>query len=905
MITLSWHAFEINNVLTSLNSSTEGLTEEEAHKRLSQYGPNRLRPSKKRSSWSIFLSQFKNLLVYVLLVSAIITLITGHLVDAGVILGVIILNAVIGFIQEGKAENALDSIREMLTSQANIQRSGKRIMISSENLVPGDIVFLQSGDKVPADLRLINVKNLRIDESSLTGESLNAEKSMLPCNEKAAIGDRNCMAYSGTLLTYGQGRGIVVATGDSTEIGKINALLVLAPPMTTRLLLKMSEFTKTLTVVIGILSVTTLVFGVLIRGYSISDMFLAAVSLAVAAIPEGLPAILTITLAIGVQRMAKRNVIIRRLPSVETLGAVTVICSDKTGTLTKNEMTAKTVSTSMNDFEISGVGYETHGTFMTDGSEFSCYLLNKEKFSCDKYPDLIELARGSVLCNDASLIEVDDKKSVQGDPTEGALIVLGIKAGLDYKSEQSKFPRLDIIPFESEHRFMATLHGRQDSKRIIYLKGAPEQVLELCSYQRNSGNNIAINKNYWKNLINRIAGKGQRTLAIAVKEVTEAHSQLKFEDVQEGMCILGLVGIIDPPSGEATSAIQKCQTAGIRVKMITGDHVLTARAVGFEMGIGDGTTALSGHDLNNLKDDEIQRLVKEVDVYARVSPEHKMRLVKAIQANGDVVAMTGDGVNDAPALKQADIGIAMGRKGTEVAKEAAEMVLTDDNFASIEHAVEEGRTVYDNIKKAIMFILPTNAAEAGIIIVAIALGRMLPITPVQILWVNMITAVTLALSIAFEPPEEGVMKRVPRDPKESILSPFLIWRIGFVSLILIIGTCGLFFLQRDSGVSIEISRTVAVNTLVAFEAFYLLNTRYIQDSAFTKEGIFGNGYVVAAIGLIILMQALFTYFPPMQSLFGTANLNFMKWFQIIVVASSVFFIVELEKYVLRKHFKFF
>ena len=896
-----WHAIDLDAVYRELSSQADGLTQAEAERRLDEYGPNRLRPTKKRSPWVLFTNQFKNILIYVLLIAAGITVLIGHWVDAAVITAVVILNALIGFIQEGKAEKAIDAIRNMLSPQATVSRDGTRTTLPAEQLVPGDVVFIQSGDKVPADVRLLTSKNLRVDEASLTGESVPVEKTIAPAKAESALGDRTCMAFTGTLVTYGQATAIVVATGDHTELGKIGALIALAPPTTTRLLLKMADFSRKLTFAIGILAGFTLAFGVFIRNYGLSDMFLAAVGLAVAAIPEGLPAILTITLAIGVQRMAGRNAIIRRLASVETLGSVTVICSDKTGTLTRNEMTVKTAVTARDAYDVSGAGYAPHGTFTKSGKEFSCYIVSGTDIDCSAYPDLAELSRAALLCNDAALLKTNGQWKVQGDPTEGALIVLGYKAGLDPKAELTQWPRIDIIPFESEHRFMATLHRGQNEMGRIYVKGAPERILQMCPYQVVADHTEPLNLEYWEGQIQQIASRGQRPLAVAYRKTDNSVSHLKFEDVQNDMVLLGFLGIIDPPRGDAISAIEKCRSAGIRVKMITGDHVLTARAIGAEMGIGDGTLALTGHEIDTLNDAQLQRLVQEVDVFARVSPEHKLRLVQALQQNGEVVAMTGDGVNDAPALKRADIGVAMGGKGTEAAKEASEMVLADDNFASIEHAVEEGRTVYDNIKKALMFILPTNGGEAGIIVAAILFGRMLPITPVQILWINMITAITLALSLAFEPPEAGVMMRPPRDPKEPILTPFLAWRIGFVALILIIGTFWLFSWERLNGASIEYARTVAVNTLVGFEIFYLFNTRYLSQTTLTRVGVFGNAYALAAVGIVIVFQMALTYVTPMQKLFGTDAIRFASWMRIAAVSSSVLFLVELEKFVFRKY----
>ena len=888
---ISWHAMEIDGVFNLVESQPQGLTQHEAQRRLAAYGPNRLRPPKRRSPWVLFLAQFKNILIYVLVGAALATTLLGHWADAGVIFGVVFLNALIGFIQEGKAERALDAIRNLLAPQATVLRDGQRISIPADQLVLGDAVFLQSGDKVPADLRLFKVKNLRIDEASLTGESVPVDKSIASVQEAVTIGDRTCMAFSGTMVTYGQATGVVIATGDRTELGRISSLLASAQTLTTRLLVKMAEFGRWLTFAIIGLAAATFAFGILARNYAIGEMFLAAVGLAVAAIPEGLPAIMSITLAIGVQRMARCRAIIRRLPSVETLGSVTVICSDKTGTLTHNEMTVKAAATAANLFDVSGAGYEPRGSFYLEGTDISHA----------QHPDLMELMRATMLCNDASLRKINGQWQVQGDPTEGALIVLGMKAGLDPIVEQAHLSRTDVIPFEPEHRFMATLHHGQDGYGFIYLKGAPERVLEMCSYERSSGENRSLDTAYWQTRIEHIASRGQRPLAVAFKEADQGQAQLRLEDVQGGLTLLGLLGIIDPPRGDAISAIRQCQSAGIRVKMITGDHALTARAIGALMGIGDGTNAVTGMNLANMDYEQLRNVVRDVDVFARVSPEHKLRLVQALQANGEVVAMTGDGVNDAPALKRADIGVAMGIKGTEAAKEAAEMVLTDDNFASIVHAVEEGRTVYDNIKKAITFILPTNAAEAGVIIAAIILGRVLPITPVQILWVNMITAVTLALSLAFEPPEAGVMRRPPRDPQEPILSLLLLWRIVFASSILVAGTFGLFLVERLNGTSIEAARSVAVNTLVMFEAFYLINTRYLREPVLDREGIFGNSYAIGAIVLVIAFQILFTYTAPMQRIFGTAAISPAAWGRIIVVSASVLFLVELEKYLLRKY----
>jgi len=888
-----WHSYGTEMVFQKVSSSVNGLSQQEAEHNLQKYGTNRLRPAKKKGPLARFLAQFHNVLIYVLLASGGVTALLGHWVDSGVILGVVILNAIIGFIQEGKAEKALDAIRSMLSQQAMVKRDGKFIVLAADQLVPGDVVTLQSGDKVPADLRLFKSRELRIDEAMLTGESVPVEKFTQPVAEQATIGDRKCLAYSGALVTYGQGQGVVIATGDRTEIGRISSLLRHVQTLTTPLLRQMDTFAKWLTLAIGVIAAATFTYGVLLQNYTASDMFLAAVGLAVAGIPEGLPAIMTITLAIGVQRMAKKRAIIRRLPAVETLGSVTVICSDKTGTLTRNEMTVQTVATGAGICEVSGAGYDPHGAFNLDGTDVTT----------EGFPLLREIAQASLLCNDATLSEVDNQWVIQGDPTEGALVTLAQKAGLNHDYCQSQYPRTDVIPFESQHRFMATLHHDHAGHGFIYLKGAPERVLEMCHMQRIRGEDIPLDKTYWETCMHTMASRGQRLLAIAFKSATTKLQSLAFNDVESGLTLLGVVGIIDPPRGEATAAVRTCQSAGIRVKMITGDHSITALAIGTQMGIGDGVTVIKGSELETYNEAQLKEAVLRCDIFARVSPEQKLQLVTTLQAAGEIVSMTGDGVNDAPALKRADVGVAMGLKGTEVAKESAEMVLADDNFASIAHAVEEGRTVYDNLKKSILFVLPTNGGEALIIIAAIAMGRSLPITPVQILWINMITAVTLALTLAFEPAERNVMQRPPRNPKEPILTGFLIWRIFFVSLIIVIGTFGLFLWERDHGASIELARTVAVNTLVMFEIFYLFSARYLLAPALTYEGLTGNRYALYAIGLLIVIQLGFTYLHPMQILFATTAVSIDAWLRIISVASSVLVLVEIEKWVLRKYIK--
>jgi len=891
------HAAETAAVLDELKVSVaDGLSEAAAAEGLRRYGRNVLPAQPGRGPLKRFLAQFDDVLIYVLVGAGAITAWLGHWIDSGVIFGVVVINAIIGHIQEGKAEQALDAIRAMLSLAAQVVRDGRRRELPAEDLVPGDIVHLTSGDKVPADLRLIEVRNLLVEEAALTGESVPVEKQTAPVTAQAVLADRSCMAYSGTLVARGQAVGVVVATGGATEIGRISAMLSGVTRLTTPLLRQMAAFGRWLTWVILATAAAVFGFGILLRGYSSGEMFLAAVGLAVAAIPEGLPAIMTITLAIGVQRMARRNAIVRRLPSVETLGSVTVICSDKTGTLTRNEMTVQRIACGWGVIAVSGVGYAPHGGFerLVEGST--------TELDPAAHPPLIELARASLLCNDASVNQDGESWRLRGDPTEGALVTLALKAGLDPRFEQEARPRVDVIPFESEHRFMATLHHDHEGRRLIYLKGAPERVLALCTQQLGpDGQEVAIDPQGWQAAMEETAGGGMRLLAVARRDGPDRRLELEFGDVERGdFTLLGVLGLSDPPREDAVDAVARCRSAGIAVKMITGDHVATARAIGLQMGFRADLKAITGAEIERLDDAALASIVLDTDVFARASPEHKLRLVTALQARGEVVAMTGDGVNDAPALKRADVGVAMGCKGTEAAKEAAEMVLVDDNFASVAAAVEEGRTVYDNLKKAIAFILPTNVGQAGIVLVAVVFGMTLPITPAQILWVNMITAVTLALALAFETPERGIMRRPPRKPAEPLLSRFVVWRVLFVGALLVLGGVGFFLWELQRGETLAAARTAAVNAVLIGEVFYLFNVRSFADPVLTREGFLGNPYVLGAIALLLLAQAGFTYLPAMQALFGTAALDPVAWLRIVAFGIIVLLVVEAEKAVVKR-----
>jgi magnesium-transporting ATPase (P-type) len=688
----------------------------------------------------------------------------------------------------------------------------------------------------------------------------------------------------------GQGTGVVVATGDATEIGRISTMIAGVETLATPLLAQMAVFGRWLTGAILVLAAFAFAVGVWLRGLPMAEMFMAAVGIAVAAIPEGLPAVMTITLAIGVTRMARRNAIIRRLPAVETLGSVSVICSDKTGTLTRNELTVRRVATAETDYEVEGTGYQPEGGFVRDGEPVPDPAAD---------PALAEIAHAALLCNDAGLTEQDGVWHLEGAPTDGALLTLALKAGLDQAETRRDWQRLDVIPFESEHKFMATLHRVPGGGGRIYVKGAPERIVEMATAERRTGGDAPIDAGAWTARIAEMAGQGQRVLAVACMDVPADRRHLDFGDVSHGSTLLGLLGLIDPPRQEAIEAVRACSNAGIRVKMITGDHALTASAIGAAIGLRGGR-ALTGRDLDLLDDEELRSVAYDTDIFARTTPEHKLRLVKALQAEGATIAMTGDGVNDAPALKRADVGIAMGNKGTEAAREAAAMVLADDNFVSIAAAVAEGRTVYDNLRKTILFLLPTNAAQAMIILLAILAGTTLPITPVQILWVNMISAVTLGLALAFEPPEPDIMRRPPRRSGEGILTGYMAWRIVSVMVLLTIPSFGLFLWLESTGASVAEARTIAVNTLVVGEIFYLWNARAIMNPVMSFKGIFGSRPVLISMALCLLLQLAFTYLPIMHHLFGTAAIDLIDWAILAGIGAAVFVIIELEKAVARR-----
>ncbi len=885
-----WHARDAEAALSAFGTPHGGFTAEEAERRLAQYGPNRLPETRQHSALLRFLLQFHNLLIYVLIGAAVLAAAIGHMTDAAVIVLVVVANAVVGYIQEGRAERALEAIRGMIDPHASVLRGGRRATVSAEDVVPGDLVLLEAGDRVPADLRLVKANNLRIDEAALTGESVPVDKAVAAVGKDAPVGDRFSMAFSGTFVATGQGIGVAVATGPATELGRISGLIGAVERLTTPLVRQMDGFARQVTFAVLGGSALVFLYAATVADYDAAYAFMIVIGLAVAAIPEGLPAVMTIALAVGVQRMASRNAIVRRLPAVETLGSVSIICSDKTGTLTRNEMTVRAAVTQSLHVEVEGAGYAPEGRFLAGG----------EAIDVAAYPVLEELSLAGALCNDAHLSQRDGDWRTDGDPMEGALLSFAIKAGHDTEAARTRFARLDDIPFDARHRYMATLHRRDDRPPVLYVKGAPERILEMCEGAAAPEGETALDAAFWHGQVRELAAEGQRVIALARRILPEGTEAVSQADAERGLTLLGLVALIDPPRPEAVSAIAECRAAGIAVKMITGDHAETAKAIARQLGLAEDARTVTGADLDALDETRFAAEAREASVFARTSPEHKLRLVEALQAGGSVIAMTGDGVNDAPALKRADVGVAMGQKGTEAAKEASEMVLADDNFASIVAAVREGRTVYDNLTKVIAWTLPTNGGEALTIILAIVLGLTLPVTPVQILWINLVTAVALGLTLAFEPTEPGTMARPARPAGERLLSGRLLWRIVFVAALMAAGTLGIYGFATARGLPLETARTMVVNAFVVMEIFYLFSVRYVHGSSLTWQGVFGTRAVLTGVASVTAAQFAFTYLPFMQAVFGARPLSLAEGLPVVATGVALLLVVEAEKRVARR-----
>lgn len=885
----------VSDVERALKTShLKGLDLGQASHHLEIHGPNQISMPKSRHPLLQFLDQFQQPLVYILLLAVGVTAALGEWVDASVIFGVVLVNAIIGFIQESRAGKAIEALTRMMHTRALVRRRGRQEMMDAVHLVPGDVVLLQPGDKVPADMRLFHQKNFRVDESPLTGESVPVGKQVQECPEETILAERRCLAFAGTMVTQGMAEGIVVTTGDRTETGRISHLIQQSTEISTPLTQKIAEFSRVLLWAILVLAVVT--FGVgLMHGGKWSELFMTGVALAVGAIPEGLPAAVTITLAVGVSRMARSHAIIRKLPAVETLGSTTVICSDKTGTLTENQMTVQRIFAGGRLFQVGGTGYQPEGQIALENGV--------PVPTPSGEPALMECLKAGLLCNDAQLNRKENRWEIHGDPTEGALLVSAAKAGLVHAEVLEAHPRKDVIPFESDRMYMATLHAHPEpNRRVVYKKGSLERVLHRCSSMLDaSGDEVPMDPSSVRAAAEAMAAVGLRVLAFAKATPPSEHESLEDRHVQEGLVFLGLQGMMDPPRPDAAEAVRVCHEAGIQVKMITGDHPITAQVIAGQLGIRGSTASgalpsvTTGEELDKVSEESLPSLAEETPVFARVAPEQKLRLVRALQSRGHIVAMTGDGVNDAPALRQANMGVAMGCSSTEVAKGAADMILLDDRFSTIKAAVEEGRGIFDNLTKFIVWTIPTNAAEALILLTAVVLGTALPIQPVQILWINMATALFLGLMLVFEPREPGLMKRVPRDPAAPILTFPLYMRTGLVTLLALIGAFGLFLLERRVlGSGIERAQTVVMNVVVLIETAYLFNCRSLLQSPFSI-GFFKNRFVIAGSIGMVLAQLCMTHVPLMNRLFHTAPLDLEAWVRVGLVALSVGLVVELEK----------
>ncbi|MFS8875315.1 cation-transporting P-type ATPase [Synechococcus sp. R5-13] len=884
-----WHALPEEDVARQIVAEElplaalleRGLSQAEVIQRQKQYGPNELKAKAATPAWVKFLQQFNQSLLYILMVAGAVKAFLGSWRNAIVIWAVVVINALIGYIQESKAEEAIAALARSVVTEVTVIREGQKLRVPSRELVPGDVVLLSSGDKVPADLRLLSVRNLQVDESALTGESVPVEKRLGSLPEETSLADRQNMAYAGSFVTFGQGAGVVVAIGNQTQTGRISELVEKGGSLQTPLTRKFEEFSLMLLRIILSLAGLTFLVG-LAQGQGAASVFEAAVALAVSAIPEGLPAVVTVTLAIGVSRMAKRHAIIRKLPAVETLGSATVICSDKTGTLTENQMTVQAIYAGSQLYQVTGSGYSPQGQILAQEGG--------DPVEVERLLALQACLLAGCLCNDTRLKLKDNGQwEVVGDPTEAALLVAAQKGGLDLEELQRRRPRLDSIPFESEFQYMATLHRLGPEEHCLYVKGSVEALLSRCHSQMGSQGEIQpLEEERIRQQVEALARQGLRVLAFAQKTVPSSQTRVDHPDLQEGLIFLGLQGMIDPPRPEAIAAVRSCQTAGIQVKMITGDHVLTAQAIAEQMGLGGGkpVQAYSGRDLEQLSPEKFVTAANEGSVFARVVPEQKLRLVEALQARGQIVAMTGDGVNDAPALKQADVGIAMGRGGTEVAKAAADMILTDDNFASIEAAVEEGRTVYNNLLKAIAFILPVNGGESMTILLSVLLNRELPILAIQVLWLNMINSITMTVPLAFEPSTGREMTRPPRDPEANLLSPRLLQRILLVSVFNWILIFGVFeYIEQTTG-NLNLARTMAIQALVIGRIFYLLSLSQAIPTLLGRgrasqlerhERLMDTAAIAIGIGAAILLQILFSQWSLFNIIFDTAPLSWEQW----------------------------
>jgi len=883
---INWYQWDTQEIFSKLKTSVEGLRVSEAIAKLKEHGPNKLAEEKKISKFKILLHQFTNPLIYVLLVAAVVTGFLKEYIDTSVIMAVVLLNAIIGYVQEYRAEESVRALKKMVVPKARVRRDGRDMEINSEQLVPGDIVLLAAGAKVPADLRLFKTKEIMIDEAMLTGESIASEKITATIKEDNLIsGDQKNMAFMGTIVVKGRAQGVVVETGASSVLGQIAKKVQEVTAGKTPLQEKLERFAHIIVYIV--LGFSSLVFaGGVILGTKVSEMFMTAVATAISAIPEGLPVAVTIAMAIGMTRMARQNAIIRKLPAVETLGSTTIIGSDKTGTLTKNEMTVRRLYDGEHTYEFTGSGYAPEGEILHE----------QRPLPVKKADSLLQGLRIGLLCNEANVYEEADDHKVDGDPTEGALITSAMKAGLDSEEEKKRYPEIDSIPFESERGYMATLH-RHRGKKIIFIKGAPEKVLSGCTECRGTGE---FKKKNVLHMADDFAKEGLRVLAMAYKEVPPEMESLSAHDIETDLIFSGLQGMIDPPRPETIDAVSKCRRAGIRVVMITGDYSVTAVTIAKNLGIGgQAPQVLSGQEIETLSDEKLFQKVKEINVYARVSPQHKLRITQQLIRHGEIMAVTGDGVNDAPALKAAHIGIAMGKTGTDVAKEASDMVLADDNFASIFSAVEKGRVVYDNIKKVTLFLISCGLGELIAISTTIFMGYPIPYIPAQILWLNLVTNGFQDVALAFEPGEKGVEERRPRDPKEGILSSLLVQRTLLMGIIMAIGTVAIFLIKLEAGVPLERARTIALTTMVFFQFYQALNCRSEARSIF-QMSLLSNPFLFYSIIAAFFAQLAVLYVPALQWVFRTVPLTLTEWVEIGAGTTIIIIAVEIDKLIRRR-----
>ena len=885
-----WHARKPDEVLRALGTSRNGLSAEEARRRLEEVGPNELRREQRVSPIILFLHQFKAFLVLLLLGATIVSIALGEVLDAAVILAIVVLSAFLGFVQEYRASRALEALKRMAAPMADVIRGAEEQRVPSREIVPGDIILLSVGDRVPADARLIEVYNLKVDESTFTGESMPVEKQVDPLPEDLPLADRTNMVFAGTTVIHGRGVAVVVATGMNTEFGQIAHLVQMTEEEHTPLESRMEEIGRRLGVAaLGIVGVVV-ALGIW-RGGELLEMFIWGVSLAVAAVPEALPAVVTGTLTIGVQRMARRNAIIRKLPAVETLGSTTVICSDKTGTLTKNEMTVRRIWLGGRWIEVTGTGYEPQGEFRLDSNVLV------------PQGDLLQLARIAVLCNDAHLLrDQAGRHYILGDPTEGSLLVLAAKASQEPEPVRIDYPRVNEIPFSPVRKRMTTVHLTPEGKGIVCIKGAPEVVLAHCTRYLRDGQAMPLGAATRQAVMmasEEMASQALRVLALAYKEIPNPYVEATEEFLETDLTLAGVLGMVDPPREEVQQALRKAELAGVRSVMVTGDHRLTAIAVARELGLlKEGDITLTGSELDGLSDEEFLRIVDRVTVYARTSPQHKLRIVHALQAREHIVAMTGDGINDAPALRQANIGVAMGITGTDVTKESADMILADDNYATIVRAIEEGRIIYDNIRKFLRYLLSTNSGEILTMFIAVLVGLPVPLLAIQILWVNLITDGLPALALALEPAEQDVMQRPPRPPRESVFARGLWQHILWVGMLMATGTLAIM-IWALSRYSLESAQTMVFLTLASFQLFHVMAIRSERQSLISL-GPLSNPYLTAAVALAFALQLAVTYLPPLQGAFRTVNLDGLQMTACLLVSSTVLWAVEFEKWLLHR-----